>query len=89
MGNASSSSLLIKNCTFMYHELIIQNKNGLVRGEISANNATIQFENCALYNNTATILLEIVFLIITMICVHIHLLLQLKTVILLKTMVFC
>ena len=69
MGN-TSSSLLIKNCTFMCHEHIIQNTIGLVQGEISANNVTIQFENCTFYNNTASILLQMDFIHHGDLCVH-------------------
>ena len=69
----SNSSLLIKSCTFismMHHEPIIQNTNGLVYGEISANNVTIWFENCTFYNNTAPILLQIDFVYYDDLCVH-------------------
>ena len=66
----SSSSLLIKKCIFMYHEHIVRNTNGLVHGEISPNNVTIQFENCTFYNNTASILLQMDFVYLNDLCGH-------------------
>ena len=68
--NDNSSSLFIKNCTFMYHQHIIKHTNGLVYGEISTNNVTIQFENCAFYKNTALILLQMDFAYYNDLCVH-------------------
>ena len=65
----SSNSLLIKNCTFMRHEHIMRNPNGLVYVEISPNNVTIQFENCTFFNNTASVLLQMDF-VYDDLCVH-------------------
>ena len=66
----SSSSILIKKCTFMYHRHIMEDRNGLIYGKISPNNVTIQFENCAFYNNTASILLQMDFVNYGDLCVH-------------------
>ena len=68
-----NSSLLIKNCTFIgfrYYEHVMQITNGLVYGEISANNVTVRFENCTFYNNTASILLQMDFINYNDLCVH-------------------
>ena len=66
----SSSSLLIKNCTFMYHKHTIENTNGLVYGNISPNNVSIRFENCAFYNNTVSVLLQMEFVNFADLCEH-------------------
>ena len=69
----NSSSLLIKNCTFismMYYKHILENTNGLVYGRITTTNVTIQFENCVFYNNTASVILEMDFVRYDDLCAH-------------------
>ena len=53
----ASGSLLIKNCSFRYIKHAAKVLNGLVAN----NNAAIQFENCAFYNNTASSIINIDF----------------------------
>ena len=84
----SSSSLLIKNCTFMYHKHIMPNTNGLVYGEMSTNNWPYSLKIVLFIITLHSSFCKWIFLI-TMICVYIHLMLQLKTVILLIIMVTC
>ena len=69
----SSSSLLIKNCTFismMHHKHTSENTKGLVYGRITTTNVIIRFENCVFYNNTVLALLEMDFFRYDDLCVH-------------------
>ena len=60
----ANDSLLIKNCTFRYIKHTVGYLTHVVHGEISSNNATIRFENCAFYYNTAShmLIMEVIFL---------------------------
>ena len=65
----ANSSLLIKNCTFRYIKHTVAYLTHVVHGEISSNNATIRFENCAFCYNTASYIVKMEVLFDDL-CVH-------------------
>ena len=66
----STSSLLIKNCTFMYIKHRKNYVSQIVYGEISNSNVTLQLEDCAFYHNIAPIILEITLFSHDNLCIH-------------------
>ena len=57
----ANSSLLIKNCTFMYIKHRVNRVNQVVYGEISKSYMIVQLEDCAFHHNTVSIIFKIIF----------------------------